>query len=79
MKNENEDMCDIMDVMHNFLGQDYPEECRLASGGDHLTCERQVGARKYTMNGNTSEARLDILEPVVEDWHCQLCIIIVST
>ena len=35
------------------------------SGGDHLTCERQVGAQRHVMCGNTSRDRLEILEPVV--------------
>lgn len=79
MKNEIEhsDMLDIMAVMHGYLGENYPRDRRVASGGDHLTCERQIGAQRHMMDGNTQSERMDILEPVVEDWHCQLCIIMV--
>ena len=79
MKNEtkHEDMLDIKKVMQDYLGDSYPQEHRVASGGDHLTCERQLGAKKHKMDENTNKERLDILEPVVEDWHCQLCVIIV--
>ena len=79
MKNEtkHEDMLDIMKVIQDYLGDSYPQEHRVASGGDHLTYERQLGAKKHKMDENTNKERLDILEPVVEDWHCQLCVIIV--
>ena len=48
------------------------------SGRAYLTCERQVGAQRHVMCGNTSRDRLEILEPVVEDWHCLVCLIGVS-
>lgn len=81
MKNENDhkDMLEIMRVMQGYLGEGYPLEQRVASGGDHLTCERQIGVQRQVMDGNTSPERLDILEPVAEDWHCQQCIIMVSS
>ena len=34
--------------------------------------ERQVGTKKHKMDKNTKEERLDILDTVVEDWHCEL-------
>ena len=79
MKNEmkHEDMLDIMRAMQDYLGESYPQERRVASGGDHLTCERQRAAKKHHMDENTKKERLDILEPVIEDWHCQLCAIMV--
>ena len=79
MKNEtkHKDMVEIMSVMQDYLGNNYPQQCRVASGGDHLTCERQIGAQRHMMDGNTLRERLELLEPVVEDWHCQLCIITV--
>lgn len=77
MKDENEDMLDIMKVMLGYLGNNYPQERRIASGGDHLTCERQIGAQREMIDGNTQLERLGVFEPVVEDWHCQLCIIMV--
>lgn len=80
MKNETDhkDMLEIMNIMQNYLGDSYPHERRILSGGDHLTCERQIGAQRHMMDGNTQQERLEILEPVVEDWHCQLCLITVS-
>ena len=79
MKNEvkHKDMVDIMTVTQDYLGDDYPQERRVLSGGDHLTCERQIGAQRHMMDGNTLRERLELLEPVVEDWHCQLCIVTV--
>ena len=50
MKNEasRSDMIDIMKCMHDYLGKEYPTERRVLSGGDQLTCERQVGAQRHT-------------------------------
>ena len=80
MKNEakHSDMIDIMTAMHTYLGQDYPSDRRILSGGDQLTCERQIGAQRHTMNGNTPKERLGVLEPVTEDWHCLVCLLAVS-
>lgn len=79
MKNETKrkDMLDIMNAMQDYLGDNYPEDRHVVSGGDHLTCERQVGAQRHMMDGDTSRDRLETLEPVAEDWHCQLCMIVV--
>ena len=81
MKNEttHKDMHDIMHVMQGYLGENYPQERRVVSGGDHLTCERQIGAQRIMMDGDTPQERLDIFEPVAEDWHCQQCIIMVCS
>lgn len=80
MKNEasRSDMIDIMRCMQDYLGEDYPSEGRVLSGGDQLTCERQVGAQRHTMDGNTVRERLGLLEPVTEDWHCLVCFLSVS-
>ena len=77
MKNESSrsDMIDIMKCMQDYLGKEYPSERRVPSGGDQLTCERQVGAQRHTMDGDTIQDRLGILEPVTKDWHCTvLCV-----
>ena len=81
MKNENvnKEMLEILHVMYDYLGDSYQQEHRVASGGDHLTCERQIGAMRHLMDGNTPKERLDILEPVTEDWHFQLCILTVRS
>ena len=68
-------MIDIMHCMQNYLGDDYPSERRVLSGGDQLTCERQVGAQRHTMDGDTVRDRLGLLEPVTEDWHCLVCLL----
>ena len=80
MKNESSrsDMIDIMKCMQDYLGKEYPSERRVPSGGDQLTCERQVGAQRHTMDGDTIQDRLGILEPVTEDWHCLVCFLSVS-
>ena len=80
MKNESSrsDMIDIMKCMHDYLGKEYPSEKRVPSGGDQLTCERQIGAQRHTMDGDTIQDRLGLLEPVTEDWHCLVCFLSVS-
>ena len=81
MKNEakHSDMIDIMHQMHEYLGQNYPSDRRIPSGGDQLTCERQVGAQRHRMDGDTVYERLELLEPVTEDWHCLVCLLSVSS
>ena len=80
MKNEatHKDMIDIMIQLQQYLGEDYNEERRIVSGGDHLTCEWQVGAQRHRMCGNTKRDRLELLEPVAEDWHALVSLIGVS-
>ena len=80
MKNEASrgDMIDIMHCMQNYLGKNQPRDKRVLSGGDLLTCERQVGAQHHTMDGDTVNDRLGLLEPVTEDWHCLVCLLSVS-
>ena len=79
MKNEakSSDMIDIMKKMQEYLGEGYPKDRRVASGGDQLTCERQAGAQRHMMCGNTPEERLELLEPQSEDWHCMVCVLTV--
>lgn len=80
LKNEarHSDMIDIMTRMQEYLGSAYPDDHRLLSGGDQLTCERQVGAQLHRRDGDTLRERLGILEPVTEDWHCLVCLLSVS-
>ena len=63
MKNEasRSDMIDIMHTMQKYLGEEYPCEWRVLSGGDQLTCERQVGAQWQVMDGDTIQDRLGLL------------------
>ena len=79
MKNEacHAEMLDIMTAMHSYLGADFPSSRRVFSGGDQLTCEREVGAQRHVICGNTPRERLQLLEPQVEDWHCLLCFLTV--
>ena len=80
MKNEarHSDMIEIMKTLQNYLGSEYPSHNRVASGGDQLTCERQVGAQRHVMDGDTPWDRLQLLEPQSEDWHCLVCVLMVS-
>ena len=79
MKNEtvHKDMLEIMDAMQGYLGDEYPLDRRVTAGGDHVTCERMIGAQKHLMDGDTRKERLGILEPVAEDFHFLMCIIVV--
>ena len=81
MKNENchSDMVEIMATMQDYLGKEYPSDRRVASGSDHLTCERQLGAQRHMMDGDTPRDRLELLKPQAEDWHCLVCVLGVSS
>ena len=81
MKNEakHKDMLDIMETLQDYLGEDYPDDRPVLSGGDQLTCERQVGAQRHMMCGNTVRERQELLKPVTEDWHCLVALIGVSS
>ena len=80
MKNEakNKDMLDIKKMLQDYLGENYPDNRPVLSGGDQMTSERQVAAQRHIMDGNTEEERLEHLKPVVEDWHCLVAFIGVS-
>ena len=69
MKNETKsnDMIDIMSALHEYLGRAYNQDRRILSGGDQVTCERQVGSQRHMMGGNTRRKCLEVLEPVAED------------
>ena len=71
MKNEakHSDMHDIMKVQPAYLGDGFPGDKQVLSGGDQLTCERERCARRHRMDADTPRERLQLLEPVVEDWH----------
>lgn len=74
MKNEakHSDMIDMMSQLQDYLGDEFPSEHKVPSGGDQLTCERQVGAQRHRMDGDT------VREPVTEDWHCLVVLLSVS-
>ena len=80
MKNEacHSDMVDIMKIMHSYLGSDYPSHRGVASGSDQLAFERQMGAQCHVMDGGTPWDRLQLLEPQTEDWHCLVCVLMMS-
>ena len=80
MKNEakNKDMLDIMKTLQDYLGENYPDNRPVFSGGDQMTSERQVAAQRHMMDENTEEERLEHLKPVVEDWHCLVVFTTVS-
>ena len=68
MKNEanHSDMLDIMKVQQGYLGEHSPIREKVLSGGDQLTW-------RHVMDGNTPKERLQVLEPVCEDWHALMC------
>lgn len=80
MKNEtnHKDMIDIMTKLQDYLGEGWNPDHPVLSGGDQVTCERQLGAKRHVMCGNTAKERLDFLQPVVEDWHCLVSFVGVS-
>ena len=80
MKNEakHDDMIDIMRMLQQYLGKEYDANRVVACGGDQLTCERQVGAQRLCHCADTPADRLQLLEPVSEDWHCLVSLLRVS-
>ena len=77
-KNETKssEMVEIMREMARYLGKQYKHIS--LSGGDHVTCEREQGAKRHVMCSNTRVGRLEQLEPCVEDWHCVMNFLMVS-
>jgi len=73
-------MLDIMVAMQNYLGDDPPSGTKVLSGGDQLTCERQFCAQRHLMDSHadTPKDRLQLVEPVCEDWHTLMCFMKVS-
>ena len=67
-----QDMLDIMKHLQSYLGKDFTNT--VPSGGDLLTCERQRCAKLHKMDSDTREERLELLEPVIEDWHALMCL-----
>ena len=50
----------------------------MLSGGDQLAFERQCCAQMHVLDGDTPCDRLQLLEPVCEDWHPLMCFMTVS-
>ena len=75
LKNEakSADMLDIMKTMHHYLGEDFPADKKVLSGGDQLTCERHCCAQRHLIDGDTARDRLELTEAVCEDWHTLMC------
>ena len=71
-------MLDIMQAMQGYLGENIPPDRRVLSGGDQLTCERQVGSKKHMMDGDTPRDRLDEFKIQTEDWHALMSFLGVS-
>lgn len=80
MKNEakHSDMVDIMHTQQSLLGDEFPDTDKVLSGGDQLTREHQCCAQMHVMDGDTPRDRLQLLEPVCEDWHALMCFMMVS-
>ena len=69
MKNETKHsyIIDIMLHQQKFIPEHFPSGHKILSGGDHVMCERQVGAQWQQMDGDTNREKLVLLEPQVED------------
>ena len=52
MKNESNTI-EILKTYHEYLGEGYENHRRVACGGDQLTCEREVGAQRNMMCGDS--------------------------
>ena len=76
-KNEacHQDMLDIMKYQQNYLGKDYTGT--VPSGGIY-SCVNGKHARKDS-DSDTKLERLELLEPIVEDWHTLMCFLEVSS
>ena len=61
------DMLDIMKEQQSYLGSNFSD--KVLSGGDQLTCKRQRCAQPHVMDSDNVVDRLELLEPVIEDWH----------
>ena len=72
------DMIDIMETMQSYLGEHFPSDKKVLSGGDQLTNERQCCAQRHLMDSDSPEERLQLLEPVCEDWHTLMCFLKVN-
>ena len=72
-KNEssNKDMYEIMIALQSYLSDAFSD--KILSGGDQLTCERQRCVQRHVMDSDTAAERLELLKPVVEDWHTLMC------
>ena len=68
MKNEakHTDMLDIMNVYQGYLGENYPDDLSVVSGGDLMTCEWEEGAQRHMMCGNTVKDRLELLRELAQ-------------
>lgn len=69
-------MLEIMRQQQMYLGPEFNGV--VPSGGDLLTCERQRCAQQHIMDSDSREERLELLEPVVEDWHTLMCLLQVT-
>ena len=80
MKNEAkvDHMVDIMQKLQGYLGKDYSDDKIVLCGGDQLTTERMVGAQRLTRCSKIKQERLELLEPMTEDWHCLVSLLRVN-
>ena len=72
----------VIDVLHKneTCNKDYIHNAVLPwySGSDQVTCERQKCVQRHVMDSDTLAERLEMLEPVVEDWHALMCFLTVT-
>ena len=66
-------MIEIMEDYRNYVPQEANgEPLPIVLFCDGLSCERAAGAQRARINGADKWARLDMLEPAVQEWHRRL-------
>lgn len=69
-ENTNEGIMNIMEHMNNFVPEDIEgNPLPVISGGDQLTCEREMNVKLDRQDSKSPKARWDGLVPVIDDFH----------
>ena len=71
-KNENDssEIVEIMQHLHTYVPIDERgSPIHVLSGGDLLTCEREINALEDRCNASTAKGRIEGLIPCLEDFH----------
>ena len=69
-ENTNEGMVAILDVMNQYVptvGDDH--QLPIISGGDLLTCERQMNSKLDRQDSKSATSKWDGTVPVIDDFH----------
>jgi hypothetical protein len=63
------DMIDIMENYHKLVPRRGEEPVPTILYGDGLSCERANDARNARINADNPWARLEGIEPAIQEWH----------